>query len=144
MRLTITAVLFICASHSFAQVKSADLLGKWTTCNKDSLYHKSEVVVLYQDANYSVQADCCHYVNWEILSKKKVRIENLFNCTEPGRVNSSTLKETFKVVNCEGGQMIVLKRGKAEIDKFKIIRLEDKRVERYPYDTKILTLKRLE
>lgn len=143
MKLVITAILFICVSPLSAQIKSANLLGEWTACNKDSLYHRSETVVLYQDANYYVQAKCCHYVNWKIRSKKKMRIENSFVCTEPGRVNSSTLKETYKVVNCEDGQMIVLKRGKAVIDKFKVVNLQDNRVERYPYDIKILTLKRL-
>ena len=142
MRIAITAILFICVGQSFAQVKSSDLLGKWTTCNKDSLYYKSEMVVLYQDANYSVQSDCCYYVNWEISSKKKISLQSLFACTEPGRISKSDLQETFKIVDCKDGQMIVLKRGKEEIDRFEIVSIEEERVDRYPYDIKRLTLKR--
>jgi len=127
---------------AFGQVKSTDLIGEWTACNKDSLYYKSEKVVLYQDANYYVEAKCCHYVNWKISTKKKVEIENSFTCSEPGRVNSLNAKETFKILNCDDGQMIVLKRDGQEIDKFKILQLESKKVDRYPHNIKVLTLRR--
>jgi hypothetical protein len=136
-------MLSLFSSSLLAQIKSSDLIGEWTTCNEDSLYYTLETVELHQDANYNIQTKCCHYLNWKITSKKSIKIEELFTCTEPGRLSSSNLKETFKVVKCADGQMIVLKRGKEEIDKFMIVSLEERKVDRYPHYIKILTLKRM-
>lgn len=142
IRLGIVLILFLFSSSLLAQIKPSELIGEWTICNEDSLYYKSETIELHQDANYNIQNKCCHYLNWKITSKKSIKIEDSFACTEPGRLSSSNLKETFKVVNYNDGQMIILKRGKEEIDKFMIIKLEEKRVNRYPHYVKILTLKR--
>jgi len=135
-------ILAVLTIPVLGQIKSENLKGEWTACNKDSLYYKSEKLVLYQDANYYVEAKCCYYVKWQISSKKKIRLENSFTCTEPGRVNSSNAKESFRLVDCEGGQMIVLKRDGKEVDKFKVIELEKKEIDRYPHEIKILTLQR--
>lgn len=141
-KLLITMVLCLFSSVLFAQIKPSELIGDWTTCNEDSLYYKSETIELHQDANYSVQNKCCHSVNWKITSKREMKIEDSFSCTEPGRLSSSNARETFKVTKCDDGQMITLKRGKDEIDKFMIVNLEERKVDRYPHYIKILTLKR--
>jgi hypothetical protein len=143
MKAFLTAIFLLVTVPLFSQIKANDLNGKWTACNKDSLYYKSDTVVMYQDANYTVQSGCCSYVNWNITSKKKIKIENAFLCTEPGRLSSFNEREIFKLIREHGRQLITLKRGSFEIGRFQIISLKEKEVNRYPHYIKILTLKRL-
>ena len=102
------------------------------------------MLVLHQDANYYVEAKCCDYVNWQVTSKRKVRIENAHSCSEPGTVNFSTQGERFKIKNHGEEQLIFIERNGQQIDKFKIVSLEEKRVDRYPHEIRLLTLKRIE
>ena len=140
---SIVFYLLIITTPLFSQIKCSDLKGDWTTCNKDSLYYKSDTLTMYQDANYTVQSGCCHYVNWKITSKKNIKIENAFLCTEPGRLSSSNDKEVFKLSKTQGQQVITIKRSGTEIGKFQILKLEEQKVNRYPHYIKLLTLKRL-
>lgn len=143
MKAFLTTIFLLVTFPLFSQIKANDLNGKWTACNKDSLYYKSDTVVLYQDANYTVQSGCCSYVNWNVTSKKNIKIENAFLCTEPGRLSSSNDKEIFKLSRDHGRQLITLKRKNFLIGRFQIISLKEQEVNRYPHDIKILTLKRL-
>ena len=142
MKEGLTLLLVFSACAVFCQIKSKDLIGSWITSNEDSLYHKASELILYQDINYTRDRDDCYYVNWKISSRKNLKIESLFSCTEPGRVSSSTDNETFDL-KCENDkQIIVLKRKGTEIDCFLIVSLKEEEVDRYPHNIKILTLKR--
>lgn|SRR5690606_20422250 len=140
----IVVILFLfAATPLFSQIKLSDLSGEWTTCNKDGLYYKSDTIVMYQDANYAVNADCCYYVNWTIRNKKNIKIEDAFLCTEPGRLSSFEEKETLKLRRRANQQLIIIKRGNTEIGKFLVVNLKEQRVNRYPHYIKMLTLRRL-
>ena len=126
-----------------AQLKGKDLVGTWTTCNDDSVYFKSDTVILYQDINHRSKQEnpCCYNINWNVKSKRKIKIENLFACTEPGRIRTHEGRETFKVLK-GASQKIQIKRSGREIDKFRVVDFEVREVDRYPHEIKILTLKR--
>ncbi len=139
----VTIALSLITIPLFSQTKAKDLDGKWIACNKDSLYYKSDTVTMYQDVNYTIKSNCCYYVNWNITSKKDIKIENAFLCTEPGRVSSFNGQEVFKLSKGGQRQLITIKRSGKEIEKFEILKLEERKVNRYPHDIKVLTLKRL-
>jgi hypothetical protein len=141
---TFIIVIFLVVSFPlFGQVKSKDLVGEWTTCSRDSLYYKSDTVIMYQDANYQINSNCCNYVNWKIPSRRQIKIEDAFLCTEPGRLSTNSEKETFKLYKVDDRQTIIIKRGKTKVDRFLIMRFEEKKINRYPHNIKILTLQRL-
>lgn len=135
--------LLIITPELYSQIKCSDLKGSWTTCNKDSLYYKSDTLTMYQDANYAVHAECCYYVNWKIGNGKKIKLEDAFLCTEPGRLSSVNQKETFRLNRKDDRQLITLKRDGTKIDIFEIVKLEERKINRYPHYIKILRLKRI-
>src|SRR5690606_14452127 len=111
MRTRITLGLLLLAYSSYSQTKPKDLIGVWTTCNDDSLYYKADTLILYQDINHRTyqQKPCCYEVNWKVTSAKKLKVQNLFSCTEPGRIQTIDGKSTFKILG-KKDQTIVLKR----------------------------------
>ena len=137
-------IIFLSVTYQLsAQVTPKSLVGEWTTSNSDSSYYKNDTIELHQDITYNNQPNCCDYVTWRVNSKKSLFIENLFNCTEPGRVKRSADKETFSIKNANGQQVIEIKRGGKKVDRFQILELKESRVNKYPYDIKVLKLKRL-
>jgi hypothetical protein len=144
MRNLIFTLVMISIGTAHGQVKLKDLEGAWTACNDDSLYYKSDTVTLYNDINHRTYQDkpCCHNVNWQMTARGKLRIEELFACTEPGRIKHSNEKESIKLTG-KKEQVITLKRGRKVIEKFALLKFEVLEVDRYPHEVKVMALKRL-
>ncbi len=123
------------------QINLKDLNGEWTTNNNDSSYFKSDTIRLYQDINYQYEIKTCNIINWK-KGKRQFKIEYVQTCSEPGRAMTYNEKERIKLKKEKESQFIEITRNGELIDKFEIIRLEEKRIERNPFDIKILTLKR--
>lgn len=136
-------LLIIFPNLSIGQINKEDINGVWITCNNDSLFYKSDTVKFYHDINYQYEANCCHYVIWKIEKSKKMTIENSFICTEPGRNEYLNFKERIKIVKKNSKQVLIVKRDGKILDTFLLLNFKSKRIERYPYDTKIMTLRRL-
>jgi hypothetical protein len=146
MRTQLLLILLISANIASCQsVKESELIGLWTTCNDDSLYFKSDTLVLYQDINYRnlAKKQCCHYINWNIPTKKDFKIEDLFACAEPGTIKTSGLKEKIKLITKNSEKIIEIYTNGSVTDRFIILKFESKEVDRYPWEIKILTIKRL-
>lgn len=145
MRTLIIVLTFIGMANScYSQVTSKDMIGLWTTCNDDSIYYRADTLTLYQDINRrTYQASpCCYEINWDIISSKKIKVKSLFACTEPGRVQTENGKETFNLSK-EPHQIITIKRSGKVIERFELMEFELLQVDRYPYEVKIIKLKRL-
>ena len=142
MKYIIIIALTFCIGKAQCQIKKNDLEGKWTLCNENDLYTTADTIVLHQDINYQYGVKgCCHFISWNIKSKN-IEIESLFACSEPGRITKSNAKQTIKLIKANHDQMIVVcEKGKL-LSKFKVIRLETSKVNRYPYEIKTLALKR--
>lgn len=144
MKNLIFAFLMISIGTAYGQVNFRDLEGTWTSCNDDNLYHKSDTVILYNDINHRTYQEkpCCHNVNWQVAKRGKFRIEELYSCTEPGRIKSGTEKESIKLTK-GNKQIITIKRGRKVIERFALLKFEVVEVNRYPHEIKVMTLKRL-
>ena len=95
------------------------------------------------DVNHKYNTKNCHLVRWEI-NKSNFKLNNVFRCTEPGRVSAFIDKEKLRIQNTDFGQVITLKRNTQLMDKFKIIDYLSKQVDRYPYEIKELQLMRFD
>lgn len=144
VRIFVLVFFVMVTSLVYSQVNSSDITGLWTTCNEDGLYYKSDTITFYQDINHrTYQEDpCCNDVNWLIGKRGKLRVEELFLCTEPGRIKYRNEKETIKLT-CKKVQKITLKRRGRKIERFVILNIENFEINRYPHNIKVMTLKRL-
>jgi hypothetical protein len=142
MKYIIIIVLTFLVGKAQCQINKGDLKGKWTMCNENDLYNTADTIILYQDINYQYSVKgCCHFINW-IIKSKNIEIENLFACSEPGRVTKRNGKQTIKLIKANHDQIIVVCENGKKLSKFKVIRIEASSINRYPYDIKTLTLKR--
>jgi len=126
-----------------AQIKRTDLEGDWQTNNKDSLYYKTDSIQFHLDINHWINIETCNIVNWRI-KKGSFKFIETYLCTEPGGERWSTEKEKLLVKKRDFGQVIQLKRKGELFDQFKVIELSERRVDRYPFDIKELTVLRFD
>ena len=141
---TITQILIltIISINAIGQISSNDLNGDWTINNNDSSYYKSDTIRLYQDINYKYEIKTCSIVEWK-KDKREFSIHFINICSEPGRAMTYDKKETIKLKSKNKNQIIEIIRGGKIIESFYVLNLEQKRIERNPYDIKILTLERM-
>lgn len=144
MRVFILVFLVMVTSLVYGQVSSRALIGLWTTCNEDSLYYESDTIIFYQDVNHRTYQEnpCCYNVNWQVGKRGKLRMEELFSCTEPGRIKYGNEKETIKLTG-KKEQIVTLKRGGRTTERFVLLNFEVLEINRYPHNIKVMTLKRL-
>ena len=142
IKLTQILILTIISINATGQISSNDLNGDWTVNNNDSSYFKLDTIRAYQDINYQYEIETCNIVEWK-KDKRKFSIRFINICSEPGRAMSYNEKETMQIKNKNKNQIIEIKRGRKIIESFFVLNLEEKRVNRNPYDIKILTLKRM-
>jgi hypothetical protein len=57
--------------------------GRWTACNKDSMFFKADTVRFYNSANYMHGFSCCHYINWRFTDRYSFRRNLTEYCSEP-------------------------------------------------------------
>lgn len=127
---------------AFGQVRRKDLIGEWTTINSDSLYYKSEIIELYQDANFRIGLKTCNLVEWRV-GKQQFMLVDIYTCTEPGRERVSNARETLRIRKKDGQQILEIINKEIGTDTFLILDLQERRVARYPWDIKVLKLKRI-
>jgi hypothetical protein len=138
-------ILILLAStviETSGQINRGHLLGEWEANNKDSMYYKSDSVVFYQDINHFYDGSTCDIVVLRV-SKTDFKFVNTYLCTEPGRERWLTGKHRLKLKKSDGKQIleiIVLN----ESERFEIINYAEKRIDHYPWDIKILKLRRLQ
>ena len=144
MRIIITQILIltIISINAIGQISSNDLNGDWTINNNDSSYYKSDTIRLYQDINYQYEIKTCSIIEWK-KDKRKFSIHFINICSEPGRAMTNNEKETIKLISKSKNQIIEIRRGGIIIESFYVLNLEKKRIDRNPYDIRILTLKRI-
>ena len=144
MRIIITQILIltIISISAIGQISYNDLNGEWTINNNDSSYYKSDTIRLYQDINYQYEIKTCHIIKWK-KDKRKFSIHFIDICSEPGRAMTYDEKETVKLKSKNKNQIIEIGRGGKVIESFYVLNMEQKRVDRNPYDIKILTLERM-
>jgi hypothetical protein len=138
--LTITLILTI-VRLSCGQVKREQLDGDWETNNKDSLYYKSDTVEFIQDANWRYGIATCDIVILRV-SKSEFKFVNTYLCSEPGTERTTNGKQTIRLFKQKSDQLIEIKI-LDKVEKFKVLTYEEKRVNRYPWDIKVLRLKRV-
>jgi hypothetical protein len=125
-----------------AQINSNDLDGKWVTINENEEYRTNDTLSFYQDINHEFPEKCCNFINWNIKSTN-LKIENLFACSEPGIIKTYNTKYRIKVRNVNSSSLVTIYENGQPLSEYKVVKFEKKRVERYPYDIKILMLKRV-
>lgn len=141
-------ILFYFLSHSlvsYSQIKPQDLVGKWIICDDNNLYSKLDSILLIQDINHQVYSDesCCNYINWNIMTRSKIRIENLYACSEPGKISWVSSRDSFKLVRKQKKQIIIIKRNRKMFETFYVVSFKTTKVNRYPYEIKSMMLKRI-
>lgn len=141
---TILAIFSLSAilGSSYSQVQFKDLKGLWTSCNYDSSFFKLDTIKFHQDPNFSLSNDCCYSINWEIRSGRKIKLKELYSCTEPGRVSELDEQNRIILKKDDGRQILVIK-GEQRIESFHVLEYQKRRVDRYPYEIKNLTLCRI-
>jgi len=135
-------ILTVVSLQALGQVSSKNLNGEWTINNKDSSYYHSDTIKLVQDINYQYEIKTCSLIVWK-KAKRKFEIHYINTCSEPARGTKYNEKESIKIGKQNGIQTIEIKRNNRIIDFFHVINYKEERVERSPYDIKILTLKRI-
>jgi len=139
----ISTFLFI-SNQSYSQTRKKDLNGEWLSKNDNGLFQKIDTVKFHQNINHFNQNDkSCNQIKWT-FDKSKFKISDVNNCTEPGRVEEYNAKEKFKLKKTDFGQVIEIFREKELLDKFRIVKLNEKRIEKYPYDIKQMDLIRFD
>ncbi|QNF33372.1 hypothetical protein HUW51_11810 [Adhaeribacter swui] len=138
----VTSILLLLSLTLFGQATRKNLVGEWTTNNKDSLYFKNDTVQLYQDVNYRYGLETCSLIEWK-FEPKKFRVLHLFTCSEPGTVNYSSPREKLKLKKRGRQQILEIKKGGLVLDTFLILEFKEYKVQRYPHEIKALKLKRI-
>ena len=141
----LVTALFIFTSWAIdttGQINRGHLLGEWEANNKDSMYYQIDSIVFYQDINHFYDGSTCDIVVLRV-AKNDFKFINTYLCTEPGRERWITGKHTIKVRKLDGEKQIIEIKVLNKIERFEILNYEEKRVERYPWDIKILKLLRL-
>ena len=129
------------ANIANGQIKRADLYGDWQTNNKDSLYYKSDTIEFIQDINHFYNAHTCDLVILRI-SESDFKFINSFICIEPGRESWTNGEQSIEVKKINGKQIIEIKMSNMT-ERFDILNYVKQNIERYPWDIKILKLRRL-
>lgn len=137
------AILNTVTFEAFGQIKRTQLQGDWKTNNQDSLYYKSDSVKFYLGINHWLDIEACNLVIWS-TKKGKFRFINSYICSEPGRVNWLNVKEKLKLTKTDYGQILELKRANSVIERFKILDFQITYADRYPHETKELTILRFD
>jgi hypothetical protein len=137
------AILILIAtiiSSANGQVSRTDLEGEWQTNNKDSLYYKSDTIEFIQDMNHSY-VNSCDIVVLRV-SQPDFKFINFFLCTEPGRERWTNGEQSIDIKKGKDKDTLEI-RTPNRTERFTVLNYEEKRVDRYPWDIKILKLKRL-
>jgi len=133
------SILLLCYTVATGQINRKDIVGDWETNNHDSLYYKADTILLYNSLNHLFPKETCNIVKWSI-SKRSFKIENVSICSEAGLISEHTNEEKLQLYKSDFGRIIKLKRNEMPFDKFKIVELNERRINVFPYEIKELKL----
>ena len=140
--LTQIFILIVISINAIGQINYNDLNGVWTINNYDSSYYRLDTIKLFQDINYQYEIGTCDIIEWQ-KDKRKFSIHYINICSEPGRAFTYDIKETINLIDNDNNQIIEIRRDGKSIESFCVLSMKQKRVDRYPYDIKVITLKRI-
>jgi hypothetical protein len=124
---------------TFGQITLENLVGEWVAMNSDSSYYKLDDIEFHQDNNYYLKAKKCDFVYWTVSITGELQVENHFVCSEPGRV---VRLSDEKKISIKSDEILILRSGKV-IERFAILSYEEIKIDSYPYDTKVMKLRRI-
>ncbi len=136
------SLLMLSFSACLGSIKQNDLIGDWDTNNRDSLYFKADTIELYQNINHKYGLETCDMIRWKV-TEKEFRIEDHYLCSEPGRFRYYTEPEELLIKRRIGKTFLRIKWQDKTIDRFNVISYNEKRIDSYPYDIKILKINRI-
>ena len=101
---------------------------KWTICNQDSSFFKSDTLRLYDNINYFYQkSDCCKLMQWNFYKKDAFICSTLQVCKEPPTGSVLTENDYFKIrtLSDKRGLYLFAINRKAPSYFFKVIDLQE-------------------
>jgi len=114
----------------------SDVVGTWITCNENNSYYTSDTIIFSDNVNYYYNNNCCRFIEWKINAKKMI-FSNNHLCNEPPVKKSEERKIKYR------NEVIEVYLGNKMEERFKVIDINKKEIEEYPYLIRELTLWRL-
>ena len=108
---------------SFSQIKVKDLIGKWYAENELTQSKFNDTIIFNQNPKI-IDNEHCEFIKWEI-ENKNFKLSEVNLCLSKVKVTSHFAKEKIKINKTDFGQIIEYYQDKKEIDKFRIIRLQN-------------------
>ena len=100
----------------------------WTTCNKDSLFFKSDTIELYNNSNYRQGFGCCYYLNWRFTDKFNFKQNFTEFCDEPpGETIYPNNDNLYKVEYVNKGNYVEMYVYKKNVltNKYKVVAIDN-------------------
>jgi hypothetical protein len=97
----------------------------WVICNKDSSFHKSDTLKLYNNKNYYYYSQCCDFTNWTFYKKNDFVLTKVKICDEPATGSIARNEDWFIIKVSKKKKSIFLEtynQGQL-IEKFKVLSL---------------------
>lgn len=125
MKIVILTICFLLQTNlSFSQIKKKDLVGEWYAENEFGNYNKNDTILFNQKPKI-IDNIKCEFIKWEI-ENRIFKLSEVNKCTARAKVTTHFTKEKIKLRETDFGQVIEYYQDKKLIDKFRIIRLENK------------------
>jgi len=119
--ITLSFLLFTVIS--FSQIRIKDLIGKWYAENELTQSKFNDTIIFNQNPKI-VDNEKCEFIKWKI-ENKTFKFSEVNLCSAKAKVTSHFAKEKIKIRKNDFGQIIEYYQDKKEIDKFRIIRLQN-------------------
>jgi hypothetical protein len=120
---TIKFCFLLFSIMSFSQIRTKDLIGKWYADNESTQTNFNDTIIFNQKPKI-VENEKCEFIKWEI-ENKTFKLSEVNLCSAKVKVSSHSVKEKIKIRKTDFGQIIEYYQDKKEIDKFRIIRLQN-------------------
>lgn len=93
-------------------IKKEEYKESWIICNKDSLYFKSDTLILNGYIyNTNHLKDCCMYIDWTFTNKRKMMQSSTNACNPPVIVGKILTEEDFyRIKLSQKNNKLLLKR----------------------------------
>ena len=117
---------------------------RWTACNLDSAFYKSDTITLVSDENYFFNNGCCKTVDLTFSSRRNFTLQNVKGCMEVFNITVGKGANHYKLsfaVSDDFPLIIFTNDSSKDKIKFKVISMESLAVD-YRGDRTILKLVR--
>jgi hypothetical protein len=85
-----------------------ELTSYWLACDNDSAFYKSDIVVLYNNTNYTLHSNCCSYVKWNFLNSSAFYLTYLDECVKPPAEAIRIIREQLAIKIKKKGEKVLL------------------------------------